>query len=734
MNSNMPIQRSPVRAMTAGSILNPVAQKEEAPLLLQYWRMLMRRRWVIAGAVLATLLMGLLVTLLMTPQYTAITTIEIARESNKITEIQGVARESNTADQEFYQTQYGLLKSRSLAERVAGQLRVIDDPKFYEQFGYTSKRPEFEQINGVYRAAGRAERQRAAGEILLKHLSISPTRMSRLVDIAFSSPNAEFSQRVSNAWASNFIQETLARRYQATSYARSFLETRLAQLKTKLEESERNLVAYASNQRIINLPSETDAYGRRSERSIDADDLVALNGALAQATADRVQFEARYDQVRRGGVNQEALQNQAINSLRQKRAELSAEYQRLLVQFDPGYPAAQAISAQIKQLDVGIAREEGRVSGSATTSYRAAVERERVLREHVAVLKNGILDLRRRSIQYNIYERDVDTNRQLYDGLLQRYKEIGVAGGVGVNNISVVDTADIPEKPSSPRLLLNLLVAALAGLMIGGAIAFAMEQTDEAIADPSEVERTLGLPLLGVVPKLVDRQPKEALLDRKSELVDSYLSIQTNLAFTTDHGMPRTLAVTSTRPSEGKSTTALSLAIMLSRAHKRVILIDGDMRSPSVHHLTGVPLEPGLSNLLAGSDDVTALVSSIPELGISAMSAGPIPPNAAELLTGERLSMVLDRLLEHFDHVIIDTPPVMGLADAPLIASRVEGTVYVVESHGIRTSQVRTALARLLSANVHILGSVLTKFESTKAQLGFGYEYGYSYGRDDSHS
>jgi capsular exopolysaccharide synthesis family protein len=731
MNSNVPIQRTPLRT-AVGNGLNPGAQKDDVPLLRQYWRMIVRRRYVIGGAVVVALLAGLLITLLMTPQYTAVATIEIARESNKITDIQGVERESNVADQEFYQTQYGLLRSRSLAERAAAQLRIVDDPKFYERFGFSSKRPEFELVNGKFRASGRADRQRAAGEVLLKHLSLSPTRMSRLVDISFTSPDAEFSQRVVNAWASNFIQETLARRYQATSYARSFLETRLAQLKAKLEESERNLVGYASSQRIINLPSETDASGRRSERSIDADDLIALNAALSQAIADRVQLQARYEQTTRSGANQEALQNQAINSLRQKRAELAAEYQRILTQFEPGYPAAQAVAAQLKQLDTSIAREEGRVSSSVATNYRAAVERERVLGARVAELKNDMLDLRRRSIQYNIYERDVDTNRQLYDGLLQRYKEIGVAGGVGVNNISIVDGADIPTRPSSPRLMLNLLVSALAGLMVGGVIAFALEQTDEAIADPSEVEKALGLPLLGVVPKLSEGEPREALLDRKSELVDAYLSVQTNLAFTTDHGAPRTLAVTSTRPGEGKSTTSLSLATMLARSHKRVVLVDGDMRSPSIHHLAGVPLEPGLSNFLAGSDDVDTLLSPYTELGVMVVPAGPLPPNAAELLTGERMAKMLELLLERFDHVIIDSPPVMGLADAPLIASRVEGTVYVIESHGIRTSQVRTALARLDSANAHIIGGVLSKFEASKAQLGFGYEYGYGYGREDS--
>ncbi len=216
----------------------------------------------------------------------------------------------------------------------------------------------------------------------------------------------------------------------------------------------------------------------------------------------------------------------------------------------------------------------------------------------------------------------MDTNRALYDGLLQRFKEIGVAGGVGINNISVVDPADVPQVPSSPRRILNLLIALVVGLGLGGLAAFVLEQLDEAIADPAEVERRLGLPLLGSVPKVGGETPKEALLDRKSNLVDAYLAVQTNLAFTTEHGVPRSFAVTSTRPAEGKSTTALALATMLARSGRNVILIDGDMRSPSVHELGGVNHDRGVSNFLAGDDAIETMTFAMNDLGFTAMSAG----------------------------------------------------------------------------------------------------------------
>lgn len=702
------------------------------PLIRQYMRIALRWKWVIIGAVGACVLLGVIISLLMTPQYTAKSTIEISRESDQVTKFEGVERETSVADQEFYETQYGLLRARTLAERVAAQLRLIDDPAFFEMFGAPEEKPAFELRDGRYSADGRRERQHEAGEILLENLSIQPTRLSRLVNISFTSPDKAFSARVANAWAENFIQSNLERKVQSTSYGREQLQRQLAEYKQRLDESQRQLVAYASNQAIINLPGQSGSGSTSTqERSIIADNLASLNSALNDATADRISAESRYHQASGAGASSEALSNQALNGLRQRRAELAAQYERLMVQFEPGYPAAQALQSQIKELDSSIAREEARVSGSLKSDYRAALQRESALRGQVEQLKSDYLDLRRRSIQYNIYQQEVDTNRALYDGLLQRFKEIGVAGGVGINNVAIIDPAEIPQAPSSPNLILNILISILVGAGIGGALAFALEQLDEGIADPAEVERRLGLPLLGSVPKLDEGTPSEALLDRKSDLFDAYLAIQTNLGFTTDHGVPRSFAITSTRPAEGKSTTALALATTLSRANRKVILVDGDMRSPSVHHLGGVGHDRGLSNFLSGEEDVDSMTFEMADLGFTAMSAGPIPPNAAELLTGSRLSLLLEKLQERFDHVVIDSPPVMGLADAPLIASRVEGVIYAVESHGIRSSMVKTALGRLLSANARVLGGVLTKFEARKAHYGYGYEYGYGYGRDD---
>lgn len=712
-----------------GDSRSQMEQPRQIPLLLQYWRVVVRWRWLIAGILILSLVAGLIATLFMTRQYTATVSMEISRQADKIVNVQGVEPEVSTVDTEFYQTQYSLLRARSLAERVAADLKLAESDQFFETFGVDmSEGGLFAGPRaGRLTAQQREKRAKAAADLLEGNIAIAPVRGSSLVEVRFTSPDPALSQRIANAWANAFISANLDRKFEASSYARKFLETRLAQLRQRLEESERQVVEYAANQKIVNIPGNQEGNG---ERSLVADDLARLNAELAEAVADRVTAESRLRGS--GGTSPEALSNNAITALRTKRAEVAAEYANLLTKFEPEYPTAKALSSQLGELDRAISQEEARVRQSVNKTYSNALAREATLRSQVQSLTSSALDLRRRSIQYNIYQRDADTNRQLYEALLQRYKEIGVAGGVGTNNIMIVDAAQLPLAPSSPRLLLNLLIALAIGAALASASVLALEQIDEAVKDPSEVVKALEVPNLGTIPTAAEGEPRLILSDRKSPMAEAYLSVQTNLRFSTDHGIPRSLAITSTRASEGKSTTAYALAQTLARIGRRVILVDGDMRSPSVHALLEVPNTRGTSNFLAGDDDVANLIVPIPALGIDAMPAGPQPPNAAELLNSSRLQLLIERLLATHDHVVIDSPPVLGLADAPLIGSQVEGVIYAVEANGARSSIIRAAIGRLRSANVNLLGAVLTKFDAKKAHYGYGYEYGYGYGGRDA--
>jgi capsular exopolysaccharide synthesis family protein len=709
----------------------------EESVVSRYAAVLLRRRWLVLGAIAVAMAVGLAVTLLMTPLYEASTRLEINRLGAQIVNVRDVEPETTSVDQEFYQTQYGILQSRALAERVARELRLADDANFFALFDASELAEELQPGQGARAAGGRERRQRAAVDILLDNVEISPIRLSKLVDISWTSPDPALSARIANAWASSFIQHNLSRRYEATAFARRFLEERLGQLRGRLEESERELVNYASAEALINVPTGAPAAegGAPPERSLTAESLSALNTELAQAQADRIRAESRLERGG-GGASTEALANPTINTLRQRRAEAAAEYQRLMVQFEPGYPVARALAAQIEQLEQSIAREEARVQRSIGTTYQASVQREQAIRRQLEGLKQSFIDQRRRGIQYNIFQRDVDTNRQLYDALLQRYKEIGVAGGIGENNVLVVDNAEVPRNPSRPRPVINLLLALLVGTALGVALAFIREQMDETINEPGELEKQIGVPTLGMVPKSSTDNPLQELRDPKSNLIEACLSILTNLGFSTDHGVPGVLAVTSTRPAEGKSTTAQAIAYVVARQGSRTLLVDGDMRSPSLHHNLAISNRKGLSTFLSGSDDLNDLVQQSPQDPFFVMTAGPQPPNAAELLRTERLQLLMQELRKRFDHIVIDCPPVLGLADAPVIAAQAEGTVFVVEAHRVKARVVRQSIGRLLQGRAKVVGAVLTKFEPKRSSYGYGYGYGdgygYGYGRDET--
>ncbi|HUE79349.1 MAG TPA: polysaccharide biosynthesis tyrosine autokinase [Sphingomicrobium sp.] len=713
-------------ALFAGGMTGDAGASTRVPPLRRVLRNASRWRWVLLGSLLAGALLGILLTLGMTPQYASTARLEITRETARVVNIDSVERDTSIGDQEFYQTQYGLLQTKALAERVARDLGIVDNRKFFEMFG---REDLFDAPrNELTSEASRNRRVEAAGRILLGQVGVAPVRGSRLVDVTAITPDAALSQRIAKAWSENFIESTLERRFEASNYARRFLERRLEQLRQRLEVSERAAVGFAASQGIITLPStsnETDGGSTTGDRSLVTDDLSALNASLATATAERIQAQSRLLQGGRPDASSEALENDAIGQLRQKRAEAAAEHAKMMVQFEPAYPPARALASQVGALDAAIGREEARVRTSLQQTYRSALAREQALLGRVGSLKNNLNDLRRRSIQYNIYQRDADTNRELYNALLQRYKEIGVAGGIEKNNVSVVDAAKLPETPVTPNLFINLIFSTLAGAIAGIAVAAVLAQIDEGIADPTEVEAKFGLPLLGTVPRVKGGDPLDSLREPRSLIVEAYLAIQANLELSTAHGTPGSVAVTSTRAREGKSTTTVALAQSLARARRKVVLIDADMRSPAVHTEFGVTNEAGVSNFLAGLDDIHQLLRPTNREGLTVMTAGPQPPNAGDLLTGDRLPRLIEQLQKRFDHVIIDCPPVIGLADAPLVAAAVESVIYVVEARSIPSGMVRIALSRLGAAQVNVLGVVLTKFESKRAHLGYGYDYAY---------
>lgn len=702
----------------------PVTVVEEGVVefeLARYLRLALKHRFLIIGATLAALMIGLAVTLLMTPIYTASATIQIDREGARVLDEESdvVASERQVAAEEFFQTQYGLLRSRSLAERVIDTLGLAASDAFLQQMGVE---PPAATGTAAERIAARRELVLA---VVQDGLGISPVTGSRLVVINFDSPDPQLSARVANAFAENFIQASLDRRYESTSYVRDFLEERIAQTKSKLEDAERQLVAYASQQQIINIGGEEDS----GQESLASRNLGALNASLAAARSARIGAEERWRTARTTPLASlpQVLENGAVQRLNEEKARLSAEYEQKLRVYQPDYPEMRQLQARITEIDRNINEIAGSVRESIRSQYLTAVNEENALQAQVNGLKGDVLNLRDRSIQYNILQREVDTSRTLYDGLLQRYKEVGVAGGVTVNNVSVIDRAEPPTAPSKPSMLLNLVIAALLGLGIGVLGALLFEALDETLATPEDIEQKLGLPVLGVVPLLdKDVSPASALADIRSGFSEAYYSLRTALQFSTRNGAPASVLVTSSKPGEGKSTTAFAVALNLARVGKRVLLADGDLRNPSLHRVLELDNGKGFSNLLAGSGDLASLAIDSGYKSLAFLPCGPLPPNPAELWGSDRVGEFIAAATQMYDHVVIDGPPVLGFADAPLLAAAVEGTLFVVESRSTRRAQARGAVRRLAMGRGRILGIVFTKFNAKSAAYG-GYDYAYDY-------
>lgn len=689
----------------------------------QYWRLLVKRRLIIACSLIAALIIGAAITLMMTPIYVASTTLQIDREAARVLNVDEVTpRESLVQGEEFFQTQYGLLRSRTLAERVIETLGLASSDAFLQQMKVDPPKAEDRD-----RASLIQRRREAVLKAIQDNMSVAPVRGSRLVSVNFESPDPQLSARIANAFAEGYIQSNLERKFESSSYARQFLEERLAQTKARLEESERTLVAYAAAQQIINIREAGDTTGEA--QSLVASNLSALNGALATATAGRVAAEERWRRARSAPV---ATLGQVLNSptaqrLTEERARLDAEYQQKLGVFQPEWPEMQQLRARITELDNQINVIARDIRTSVQNEYTIAQNQERSLQQQVNALKGDVLDLRARSVQYNILQREVDTSRTLYDGLLQRYKEVGVAGNITTNNISIVDQADPPSKPDKPRIIINLLIAAVLGIGLGIMTAFLLEALDETMATPEDAERKLGLPVLGVAPLVPAGQtPMEALADVRSPFSEAYYSLRTALQFSTPNGAPGLLVVTSSRPGEGKSTTAYATALNLSRIGRRVLLADGDLRNPSLHRILGFENDAGMSNLLSSSATIGEVVRRTSHENLDFIPCGPLPPNPAELWGGDRLRQLLAEARKHYDHVIIDGPPVLGFADAPLLAAAADGTLFVIESRGTRRGQARGAIRRLLMGDTRIIGTIMTKFNAKSVNYG-GYEYAYDY-------
>lgn len=684
-----------------------------------------RHLWLIAIIVALGVVAAIAVTMLATPRYTASTSVQINDQGEKVLgkELDSQEEVNQTVDVErFLNTQVDILRSRGLAERVARRLQLFDNERYYAAME-TSLPGE---------SISEARRRDEVITLLRKNLVVELPRNTRIAKISFTSADPALSANIANVFAEESIQASLQRRFDSSSYARNFISEQLEEARVRLENSERELNAYARSAGLIRTrDARTSPDSGTATGSVTTSSLMQINEAANAAKAARIAAEGRWRAEQGAPLlsSQAVLSNPTVQDLMTRRAELDGIVKKHRERYLEDHPTFLQATSELNTVTQQLNQVATNVRNSIRAEFVAAEAAESRLVSQVGLLQGETLAEQDRSVRYNTLAREADTNRSLYDGLLQRYRELNAAAGITASNLAIIDKAEAPLEPSSPNMLLNLLIGLIGGVGIAAFVVFLRDQMDDMVRVPEDVESKVDLALLGVIPNSGTESPVEALADPKSAISEAYGSLRGALLYSTRSGMPRVLAVTSAQPTEGKSTTAFATASGFARMGRTVLLIDADMRRPSVHRRIGNDNRRGLSSLLVSSDPIASAVvsSGIPNFDV--LTSGPIPPSPTELLTSPRMAAMLDEFATLYDVVMVDSPPVLGLGDAPALAALADGVMFVIESDRARRGQLKTALKRLRTVDALLLGAVLTKFDPTKSGNRYSEYYGYSYYR-----
>ena len=709
--------------------------------------MVIKHKWTLLLVVLVATTIAGINTFLQRPTYRATAVLQIDRAPARIVDFKGNGMDfDQLSSDEFMglKTQYELLRSRSLAERVIDDMQL--DRSRSPAAAAKAGAPDSETAKASERAAapeGFVARivsgyrklstpsvtdpevlgREAVVGAFMGSLSIDPVQASRLVRVSIDNSDPALAAKIANATAQTFVSIGQERRVESSSYAKTFLEDQLRQMKSKLEESERRLNTYAQQKQILTLDDKTSTINQTYQD---------YASALARAEQDRIKAETIYNEVRTNPERaMQTMENKTIGAFKEQRAKLELEYQQNLRVFKPEFPKMQQTQAQIAEIDSQIKRELTTFAAAIKSQYDSAVAQESLLRERLAQTRKQVLETQDNSIDLNLLKREVDTNRQLYDGLLERLKQVNISSNVTTNNVSIVDSATVPLFPYKPNLQGNLMSGLGIGLFLGLCLVFLLEYLDDSIRYPEMVERVMRVPLMGVVP-VGDKRRSDANAialevhsDPRSSMAEAYRSVRTALQFSTAHGAPRRLLVTSTTRDEGKSTTALALAINFAQMGHRVLLVDADMRNPSVHKMLGIKNDLGLSNLLSDDTFGESLVQPTIVPNLSVLTAGPPPPNPVDLLMGPKLLQLLDAVASSgITHVVVDGPPILGIADSIVLGNHIQDTLFIVRAASTRKAHIRDALRRLRVSGISPRGAVLT-FAPARALQGYGAYYGY---------
>jgi len=710
---------------------------EDEVNLRDYLDILIRRKWLVLSFLALVFITTLVFTLSMPKIYRAEGTIEVTHETPKVTKFEEVVTDEIKA-REFYLTQVQLLSSPGLAERVIEHLNLHEHPVVLETLFPERDPGIMDRIKRTVRSLSRREdadapRTFAISEEVLKqerllrfmqgNFQAEPDRQSFIIKVSFTSTDRNLSRDVVNAYIEKFIEAQMEKKIEASDFARTFLMRQIDRAKITLEKAEEDLNRFAQQAGIVSLDSRMNSIYRQLEE---------INSALAQAETRLISAESTYRQAQEEGPENlpQVLSNPVIGQLKQELTKLKSEYENLSVTFHDEYPAVQAVKSRMNSLDAQLQAEQNRIFRAIGNQYETARKQFEVLKERAESQKRLAMDLNERATQYKIMEREVDTNKGIYQSLLERAKEIESMVGVSASKIQVVDRARMPIFPFKPNVSRNLLLAVVLGFMGGIGLAFLLEHFTDTIVNPDEITDRFRIPVLGVLPftKTDGEYPLEKILlhNPRAPLSEALRTTRVSIQLSGADMNARSFVISSTQPAEGKTVVAVNLAYTFAGAGERVVLVDADLRKPRIHKVFSDQQRDGsgLTRFLAGVVDMPRLYPATDQKNLFILPAGPVPPNPVELLASHRFKRLVEVLHKYFDRIIIDGPPHHGFADI-LVLSRNVGGVVLVSSIGETTrTNLRHFKKSILNVQGNILGCIINKINMTKR---YGYRSYYRY-------
>jgi capsular exopolysaccharide synthesis family protein len=712
--------------------------------LLDYWRVLLKRKTIVLiiwGIVVA---LEAFSTYRTTPIYQSVGSVAVYRDIPQVLDFKdggGTTLDSDDFDYTVaIETQKRIMQSDALALQVA---RDMGWDK--ESLGTSAGTASASAIPIGETQLTPAQESMLIGRVR-SGLQVESLPNTRMIEIRYSNPNPETAAQVLNTFMQDYVQENIKAKYESTVQASDWLTKQLGDMRLKVETSQQKLVEYQK---------QNDILGIDEKQNIITSKLNDLNTALTQATADRIQKEATY---RLTQANSPELLTKAdptsnIEQLRFREADLQSQYARLSTQFGPNYPSVEEIGNQLKQVQASIQAEIKRIGGRLEGDYRAALQREQLLQNALDKQKVEANRLNERAIQYSLLKRDLDTNQQLYDSLLQRMKEASVAAAMKAGNIRIVDPARPPVGPISPNVPRNLFLGFFGGLAAGIVIAFLVEVLDNTVRTPEQVLSVAALPSLGIVPMSSARalhshengNSRVELIAHhypKSEIAESYRALRTSILLSSLGAPPQVILITSALPEEGKTTTCLNSGIVLAQQGGKVLVVDADLRRPSLHESLGIRASGGLSTVLAGTTTADEVIVRSPQLpNLFVLPAGPTPPQPAELLGSDLMKQLIQKLRADYHHIVIDTPPALSVTDAVALSVLADSVVLVIRSGGTSKEALRRTRELLLRVNAKVTGVVVNALDLRSPELSHYYYAGANYYKksylryyDDAHA